>query len=97
MATDPKRENENELQPDPMLKQGRSSKVWVWTIGIAILAAVAITFLAVTDNDNQQTATPPGQHPGAITTGSSEPPTPALPAGRTSSSAPKRGEQDTVR
>ncbi len=96
MATDPKqqqrRENERELQPDPLLKEGRSRRAWVWTVGIAILAAIVVTLLATSYNygNNQQVS--------RFTTGASnEPPRTPVPAGRQSSSSPKEGTYHTVR
>jgi hypothetical protein len=98
MATDPKRENERELQPDPLLKEGRSSTAWVWIIGTAMLVAIVVTFFAVDRNNGQQATTPPSQHASRFTTGASnKPPHTALPAGRTRSSSPKEGDYHTVR
>ncbi len=99
MSIDPKRENERELQPDPLLKEGRSSRAWAWIVGIAILAAIVVTFFAVgRSNNTQQAAVPPGQHATRFTTGASnKPPHTAQPAGRQSSSAPKQGTYQTVR
>ena len=99
MSIDPKRENERELQPDPLLKEGRSSKAWAWIVGIVILAAIVVTFFAVSSNNNtQQAAVPPNQHATRFTTGASnKPPHTAVPAGRKSSSAPKEGTYHAVR
>ncbi len=97
MATDrdPKTENERELQPDPLMKEGHASQAWAWAVGFAILAIAVVTFFAVSGgNHGPQTA----QHASRFTTGASnKPPETALPAGRTSSHAPKEGDYHTVR
>lgn len=97
MATDrdPKMENERELQPDPLMKEGRASQAWTWTVGFAILVIALVTFFAISGSNNgPQTA----QHASRFTTGASNsPPRTALPAGRTDSHAPKEGDYHTVR
>ena len=40
-------ENETELQPDPLMKEGRASKAWVWIVGIAIVVIIGLYFYAV--------------------------------------------------
>lgn len=41
------KENETELQPDPLMKEGRASRAWVWIVGIFILAVIIVYFIAV--------------------------------------------------
>jgi hypothetical protein len=95
---DPIRENERELQPDPMLREGRSSRAWIWVVGIAIVAVLAVTFLATTGGE--QTARAPGldQAP-PVTTGSAvQQEAPGLPGGRGTSAVPPTGQNtETVR
>ncbi len=92
------RENETELQPDPLMKEGRASSAWVWTIGIAVIAVIVIFFFAVGRNNNHTTSVANQQHATRFTTGASDkPPHTAVPAGRQSSNAPKEGDYHTVR
>jgi hypothetical protein len=83
------------IQPDPMLHEGRSSRLWVWTIGAVIVLAIVGTFFA--GNSHQQSAqNRPDRAP--VTTGSgSTPPQSAEPAGRGTSKAPLTGKSTTVR
>lgn len=95
---DPKLQNERELQPDPLMKEGRSSKAWVWTVGIAILAIVIVYFFAVGYNGNRTAENGNPPHATRFTTGASNtPPRTAEPAGRTGSHSPKEGDYHTVR
>lgn len=100
MPVDPireERENERELQPDPLLKEGRSSNAWAWTVGIAVLAIIVVAFYAVGRPNSQQAANPM-HHASRFTTGASnKPPHTAVPAGRQSSHVPKKGTYHTVR
>ena len=98
MAVDPKRENERKLQPDPLLREGRISRAWVWTIGLLVLAVILVTFFAVGSPNGQQAGTQPGQHASLFTTGAGDkPPDTALPAGRQSGTAAKENSIHTVR
>jgi hypothetical protein len=51
MATDRKdeniKENETELQPDPLMKEGRASKAWMWIVGIVIVVIIGLYFYSV--------------------------------------------------
>jgi hypothetical protein len=98
MATDPKRENEREYQPDPLLKEGRRNRTWVWTVGAVMLATIIGTLFAVGHRSKQQAATPPGQHATRLTSSSSNKSSHiALPAGPQNSSSPKEGDYHTAR
>lgn len=96
---DPLRDRENDLQPDPMLREGRSSGAWMWVIGVAIVAVLVVFFVATTGD--RQTAQGPGaDRAPPVTTGSGaerqQPPD--LPGGRGTSSAPPAGQNtETVR
>lgn len=92
---DPKTDNEREFQPDPFLKEGRSTSAWAWTVGFIILAVAIVTFFAMNSgNSGMQMA----QHDSRVTTGASnKPPETALPAGRSGSRSPKQGDYHTVR
>ena len=90
MARDPKRENEREIQPDPLLKEGRRSTTWIWSIGFVMLAAIVVTFFAVGRSSDRQAATPSDQHTSHFTTGARDTPThTALTTGSTSTSTKK--------
>lgn len=45
--TDQIRENETELQPDPLMKEGRASTAWTWIVALAVVVIVGIYFYAV--------------------------------------------------
>ena len=86
---DPKNDAlETRAQPDPFVREGRSSGAWVWVIVAVVVAAVAVTF--VVTNQNPQSAQNAAAHNAPLPTGArSKPPHTALPAGRTGSySAP---------
>jgi hypothetical protein len=85
---DPVRENERALQPDPMLREGRSSRAWTWLVAFAILAVLVVTFLATTGGE--QTAKAPGSDQAPpVTTGSAvDQQAPGLPGGRGTAAAP---------
>jgi len=86
---DPKNDvMETRAQPDPFVREGRSSGAWVWVIVAVVVAAVAVTF--VVTNKNPQTAQNQAAPNTPLPTGaSSKPPHTALPTGRTGSySAP---------
>ncbi len=40
-------ENETELQPDPLMKEGRASRVWTWVVGLAVIVIIGIYFYGV--------------------------------------------------
>jgi hypothetical protein len=85
-------EQEGPHQPDPMLRRGRASHVWIWAVAVIVVAVVGVLF-AVMNTDNRpeaQNRTAPYQGP-PVTTGSSTPPQPAQPSGRNDSSVPLTG------
>lgn len=90
---DPHVHNERELQPDPLMKEGRSSKAWFWVVGIIILAAVVITFIGI-DRNNSQThgVQQNAANPSYVAGSSNKPPPVSAPSGR----APKEGNYHTV-
>jgi hypothetical protein len=84
------------MQPDPMMREGRSGNGWVWIVSGAILVAIIVTFFAV--NANHDTAqNKPNANPPITTGAGSRMPQPAQPTGRNTSNAPPSGNQSTVR
>jgi hypothetical protein len=98
MAPDPKVQNERELQPDPLMKEGRSSKAWFWVVGIIILAAIVVTFIAIDRNNSQSHGVQQNAGNANYVAGASNKPPPVtVPAGRGTSNSPKEGNYHTVR
>jgi hypothetical protein len=84
------------MQPDPVMREGRSGSGWVWIVSGVILVAIIVTFFAV--NANHQTAqNQPKANPPITTGAGSGAPQPAQPTGRNTSAAPPSGNQKTVR
>jgi cell division protein FtsN len=96
-SRDPKKEYEREagirigLQPDPMLHEGRSSRLWVGTVFVVIVAALIVSFIAVSGayhNAAQTQAT----HRSSVTTGAGPTPsTAAAPPSHNNSNRPLKG------
>ena len=82
-----------QVQPDPMLREGRSGAGWRWVIVAVIALALVVTFFAI--SSRHQVAEK--HHATPITTGASDkPPATALPAGRGNAHAARTGEQTTI-
>jgi hypothetical protein len=90
---------ETTLQPDPMLRTGRASRVWLGTAAVAIAIILIVTFFGLfTSNRN----TP--QHETSSTVSELPPPSGALkpaqaapPTGGTTSLAPRADENTSTK
>jgi len=76
---------------------GRSSKIWIWTVLAAVVAAVIVTFIAIGGGDRYAAQKQHTQGPPVTTGSGSAPPHTALPAGRTSAHEPLSGNSSKVR
>jgi hypothetical protein len=103
---DPKRDPfEGELQPDPMLQEGRSNTIWMWTVGIVAVVVLALVFFSTTRSD-KEAALAPGNDPAAVGTGTGSgtttgsggmTPQTGLPGGRGTSDVPPTGQSQPAR
>jgi hypothetical protein len=90
----------NRLQPDPALREGRAGRGWLWVVGLVLLAAIIVTFVALTGNENNVAQNPAPDASPPVTTGSGESSMPRQPPapGRGNSAAPPTGQNtNTVR
>ena len=80
---DPKKDvMETRAQPDPFVREGRSSTAWIFIVTAIAIAAIAVTLVVTTHNP--QTAQNQAAHNTPLPNGPSAKATqPALPAGRT--------------
>jgi hypothetical protein len=98
---DPKKQYDREagtgmgLQPDPLLHEGRSSRLWIGTAIVVVAGVIVVTFFAI-GGDHQKVAQQQPQHGPPITTGSGSP-QPALPPGRTNADVPLNAQSTKVR
>jgi hypothetical protein len=84
---------ERGLQPDPLLREGRSSRVWVWSVAAVLLAAIIVTLMATTGGEQNTVGVKPPMNAPPTTTGQrATPPQLAQPTGRTTSDLPRFGE-----
>jgi hypothetical protein len=94
---------EGDLQPDPMLQEGRSNTTWMWTVGIVAVVVLALVFFSATRSD-KEAALAPGNDPATVGTGSGDTtgsgsmsPATGLPGGRGTSDVPPTGQSQPTR
>jgi hypothetical protein len=93
----PPNDLQDRKQPDPLLRRGPASRMWITVASItmaAILAAVAISLWDSRQARNQNRA---ANQTRTLPIGPSKPAQPAQPTGRTSSHTATSGAGDTVR
>lgn len=85
----------DKLQPDPMLREGRAPRAWIWVVAAFIVVAVGLLLFVTNTNDRpeaQNRAAPSSSPP--LTTGSSTQPADA--GGRSTADAPPVGNSTRV-
>jgi hypothetical protein len=84
---------ETTLQPDPMLRTGRASSIWVWTVAGAIMIILIFTFIGLNSRNSNLLPNALSSTVSRLLPLSASQPAPlAPPAGRTTSLAPRADE-----